>query len=285
MKFKTLISLDGLVQYLGHPDWVVVDCRFWLDDTEKGRQDYVKSHIPGAIYAHLDEDLSGEIVPGKTGRHPLPGVNDLTARLGSWGIGEDTQVVAYDDRGGMIAGRLWWLLRWLGHETVAVLNGGFPAWVAESHPISTQLPRLNPKIFIPKIQSSMLATADDVLRNFGDPRHLLVDSRAPERYRGENEPIDPVAGRIPGAINYFWGNNLDSNGFFEIKDVLRGRFGVIFNDIPPENITFYCGSGVTGAHNVLAVAHSGMGIPKLYADSWSHWITDPDRPLLTENRD
>ena len=281
MKFTTLISVDGLAQNLNDPDWVVVDCRFWLEDTEKGRQDYHESHIPGAIYAHLDEDLSSKNLPGTTGRHPLPDVKQFAACLGSWGIGRKTQVIAYDDRGGMIAVRLWWLLKWLGHETVAVLNGGSPAWVAEGQLVTIDNPKRASQNFVPEPQNFMIATSDDILQEFGDPGYKLVDSRTPERYRGENEPIDPVAGRIPGASNYFWGNNLDSKDYFQFKDVLRGRFETHFEGIPTENVTFYCGSGVTGAHNILAVAHSGIGIPKLYAGSWSHWITDPARPIMT----
>jgi thiosulfate/3-mercaptopyruvate sulfurtransferase len=281
MKFTTLISVTGLAQYLDDPNWVVVDCRFWLDDTEKGRRDYSISHIPGAIYAHLDEHLCSPIVVGKTGRHPLPPVDKFADRLGAWGIGNDTQVVAYDDCGGMIAGRLWWMLRWLGHEAVAVLDGGFPAWIAEGHPVDADIPNPKPRTFMPNLQPEMVVTSDDVLTHFGDPGHMLIDSRAAERYRGENETIDPVAGRIPGAYNHFWSNNLDSKGHFEIKDVLRGRFATMFGDIPARNVTFYCGSGVSAAHNVLAVAHAGLGMPKLYAGSWSEWITDPERPIAT----
>jgi thiosulfate/3-mercaptopyruvate sulfurtransferase len=281
MTYNTLISVNELARNIDEPNWVVVDCRFWLDNTEKGQQDYKESHIPGALYAHLDEDLSGEIIPGITGRHPLPEIDHFSVRLGSWGIDKDTQVIAYDDQGGKIAVRLWWMLRWLGHDSIAVLNGGYPAWIAEGYPITSDYPELESKTFIPKPQSSMLVTAEDVLEIFGDPGYLLVDSRAPERYRGEIEPIDPIAGRIPGAINYFWENNLDSQDRFELKDVLRGRFISMFKDVPPERVIFYCGSGVTSAHNVLAVFHSGMGIPKIYAGSWSHWITEPERPILT----
>ncbi len=279
MKFTTLISVEGLAQYLGDPNWVVVDCRFWLDDTEKGRIDYQISHIPGALYAHLDEDLSARIIPGQTGRHPLPDVEILAARFASWGIGNQSQVVVYDDRGGMIAARLWWLLRWLGLEAVAVLDGGFPAWVAAGQAVTADVATPGPQEFVPQMQAEMVLTAEDVLRYFGDAGRLLVDSRAPERYRGETEPIDPVAGRIPGAINYFWGQNLDSKNHFELKDVLRGRFDNLFEDIPAQNVTFYCGSGVTAAHNALAVAHAGLGMPKIYAGSWSEWITDPERPI------
>jgi thiosulfate/3-mercaptopyruvate sulfurtransferase len=281
MKFSTLISVEGLAQFLDDPNWVVVDCRFWLDDTEKGRLDYQDSHIPGAVYAHLDEDLSGPVVAGETGRHPLPDVDSFSQKLGSWGVGTETQVVAYDDRGGMIAGRLWWLLRWLGHENVAVLDGGYPAWVAEGHPVTAEVPESMPETFVPEIQPEMVFSAEDVLRHFGDPGSLLVDSRAPERYRGEEEPIDPVAGRIPGAENYFWGTNLDPKGHMQLKQVLRGRFESIFRDIPAERVTFYCGSGVTAAHNALAVVHSGLGMPRIYAGSWSGWIADPERPIAT----
>ena len=280
MNFTSLISVSGLAKFLEDPNWVIVDCRFWLDDQERGRQDYLVSHIPGSIYFHLDENLSGPIIEGATGRHPLPDPDQLVTFLGSKGIDDGTQVVVYDDRGGMIAARLWWLLRWLGHENVAVLDGGYPSWVADGNPVTDESPMPIPKMFLPKFQSRMLSSVDDVLLNFGDPGKLLVDSRAPERFRGEQEPIDPIAGRIPGAVNYFWGKNLDSKGYFEIKDIFRGRFVTIFRDIPTENIIFYCGSGVTSAHNILAVVHAGLGMPKLYVGSWSHWITDPERPIV-----
>lgn len=265
------------------PDWVVVDCRFFLDKATKGYQDYLESHIPGALYFDLEKDLSGPVVTGVTGRHPLPDPATLAEFLGSQGIDNNTQVIAYDDLGGMMAGRLWWLLRWLGHENVAVLDGGYPAWIAEERPVSAELPKSVPKCFIPKVQSHLVATAADVLENFGDPGKLLIDSRAPDRFSGENEPIDPVAGRIPGAINYHFAQNLDLKGFFEIKDVLRGRFTHIFRDIPVEDVIFYCGSGVSAAHNVLAVAHAGLGMAKIYSGSWSHWITDPQRPITRDH--
>ena len=281
MEFSTLISVVGLAQFLDAPDWVIVDCRFWLDDAEKGRLDYRSAHIPGAVYAHLDEDLAGPVLPGETGRHPLPEVDSFTQKLGDWGIGPETQVVVYDDRGGMIAARLWWMLRWLGHETVALLDGGYPAWLEEGNPVTDQITVPAPQQFIPKINLNVLSTSDDILQHFGDPGHILVDSRAPERYRGEQEPIDPVAGRIPGAVNYFWGTNLDPKGYMQLKQVLKGRFKSLFGDIPAEQVTFYCGSGVTAALNALAVAHAGLGLSRVYAGSWSDWITDPERPIVT----
>ena len=279
MKFTTLISIDGLAKFMESPNWVIIDCRFWLDDTEKGRLDYLESHIPGAFYAHLNEDLSGPIVVGKTGRHPLPDVAVLSQKLGSWGIGSETQVVVYDDRSGMIAARLWWLLHWMGHENVAVLDGGFPAWVASGYPQDNQKPTPKSSKFTPKIQTQMITNVEGVLNQFGDMDYILIDSRASERYLGKEEPIDPVAGHIPGAVNYPFERNIDANGNFQLKQVIKGRFVTLFGGIPAINATFYCGSGVTAAVNVLAVFHSGLGMPRLYAGSWSEWIIDPERPI------
>jgi thiosulfate/3-mercaptopyruvate sulfurtransferase len=281
MKFSTLISVEGLAQLINEPGWVIVDCRFSLDDPERGRRAYQKAHIPGAVFAHLEEDLSSPAVTGKTGRHPLPEVEVIAAKFGTWGIGPETQVVVYDDSGGAMAARLWWLLHWLGHESAAVLDGGFPAWEQAGQPVTPEIPTPGPKIFTPHPNPEMLATVEDVLLNFGDPGCKLIDSRGPERYRGEVEPIDPVAGHIPGAINYPYTANIDSQGHMQLKQVLRGRFEALLDDVPAEQVTFYCGSGVTAAHNVLAVAHAGLGMARLYAGSWSEWIADPERPIAT----
>jgi len=281
MKFSTLISVEGLAQYLNEPDWVIVDCRFSLDDPERGRRAYQKAHIPGAVFAHLEKDLSGPVMAGKTGRHPLPAVEAMAARFSAWGIGPETQVVVYDDSSGAIAARLWWMLRWLGHESTAVLDGGFPAWERAGQPLTPEIPTPEPKTFTPHPDPEMLATAEDILRSFGDPGCKLIDSRGPERYRGEVEPIDSVAGHIPGAINYPYTANIDSQGNMQLKQVLRGRFETLLDDVPAERVTFYCGSGVTAAHNVLAVAHAGLGMARLYAGSWSEWIIDPERPIAT----
>ena len=280
MEFKTLISVQGLFQFLAEPNWKIVDCRFSLDDPDQGHLDYQQSHIPGAIYAHLDNQLSGDIIPGETGRHPLPEIDEISATFSLWGIDKYTQVVAYDDKGGMIAGRLWWLLQWLGHKRVAVLDGGFPAWIDGVYDSTKVIPKTTPKTFDPSPRADMITTVEDILNQLGDPKYIVVDSRAPERYRGTFETIDPVAGRIPGAINYFWSNNLDSRGFFITKDILRGRFETMFQGISVNNVTFYCGSGVTAAHNVLATAHAGLGMSRIYPGSWSHWILDPERPIM-----
>jgi len=281
MRYETLITPEELLPHLDDSDCVIVDCRFWLDDTEKGPGDYKESHIPGAVYAHLDEDLSGPVVPGVTGRHPLPSVDDLAAKLASWGISNKTQVVVYDDRSGAIASRLWWLLKWLGHDAVAVLDGGWPRWVTEEHPKTADTPAPNEGKFDPKVRHEMVVSVGEILTHFGDSAYRLIDSRAPERFSGEEENIDPVAGHIPGAINYHFERNLDIEGNYALKEFLKGRFHVILDGTPIENSIFYCGSGVTAAHNILAFAHAGLGMPRLYAGSWSHWITDTERPITT----
>ncbi|MBM3145730.1 MAG: sulfurtransferase [Chloroflexi bacterium] len=281
MHYETLIPPAELLQHLDDPDWVIADCRFWLDDAEKGRRDYRDAHIPGAVYAHVNDDLSGVVAPGVTGRHPLPPVDDLAAELGGWGIASGVQVVAYDDQGGAMAARLWWLLKWLGHDAAAVLDGGWVRWQREGCPVTADAPAPTARIFEPEPRRELVVSAEDILTRFGDPAYRLIDSRAPERYRGEVEPIDPVAGHIPGAVNYPYERNLDREGNFVSKEFLRGRFHVLLEDIPAERVTFYCGSGVTAAQNILAVVHAGLGMPRLYAGSWSHWITDPERPITT----
>ncbi len=279
MKYTTLITPSQLAQNLHNPDWVIVDSRFWLDDTEKGRRDYLSGHIPGAIYAHVDEDLSGQPVPGMTGRHPLPPLGEFAAKLSAWGIDSNVQVVVYDDRSGIIAGRLWWMLRWLGHQAVAVLDGGLPRWRRESLPTTVDFSVQQPRLFEPHPQKEFLVDADDVLTRFGDPAYLLVDARDPERFRGEVEPIDPVAGHIPGAVNAPFAENLDAEGNFKAVEVLRKRFEQLLGKVPVEHTAFYCGSGVTSVHNIIAILHAGLGEGQLYLGSWSDWLTDPERPI------
>lgn len=279
MNYTTLISTKELAQHLDDPDWAIIDCRFWLDDTEKGRSDYKQGHIPGALYAHVDEDLSSPIIPGVTGRHPLPPVDEFSTKLGTWGIGPGVQVVAYDDRGGMIAARLWWLLHWLSHREVAVLDGGWPRWVAEGRPVSQDIYHNQKRVFVPQLRPELVVSTSQVEALRIDPAYRLLDSRAPERYRGEEEPIDPVAGHIPGAVSASFAENLDESGNFLPQVNLSERFQALLGDVPAEKAVFYCGSGVTAAHNVLALAHAGLGEARLYAGSWSEWITDRERPV------
>lgn len=278
MVYTTLISPADLQANLENPNWVLFDCRFNLADVEAGREAYHLSHLPGARYLHLDEDMSGPIVPGQTGRHPLPSVAVLAERLSAWGVDETVQVVAYDDRGGALAARLWWMLNWLGHTAVAVLDGGWPRWQAEGRPVTTEVTLPPARQFRPQPQPQRVLTAAQVLDL---PPGRLIDSRSPERYRGESEPIDPVAGHIPGARNFPFAGNLDEDGSFPSPVALADRFAALTADVPAEELVFYCGSGVTAAHNLLALAHAGLGLARLYPGSWSEWITDPGRPIAT----
>ncbi len=279
MTYTTVISTAELARHLDNANWVIVDCRFALDNTERGSQDYAAAHIPGAVYAHLDHDLSGKVIHGETGRHPLPTVEHAAQTFGAWGIASGVQVVAYDDNNGSYAARLWWLLRWLGHENVAVLDGGWAAWKREELPISTSVQARIPATFEAAPDDNLIADTASVEHLRQDAAYRVVDSRAPERYRGDVEPIDPVAGHIPGAINLPFAANVNPDGTFKSPDELRSRFGTLLHDVPAEQTVFYCGSGVTAAHNVLSYAHAGLGDARLYPGSWSEWIADPERPV------
>lgn len=278
--YTTIISVSDLAQHINEKHWLIVDCRFSLNDTNYGRDAFAASHIPNAIYAHLDDDLSGEIIPGKTGRHPLPTLAETSALFSSWGIDANTQVVAYDDKGGAIASRLWWMLQWLGHEKVAVLNGGWQAWQQEDHSTSTETTERTPSQFEAKPKMHFIVDADTVDQIRQDESYVLIDSRAATRYRGEQEPIDPIAGHIPGAHNAPFADNLTADKTFKSAEELRNRFRTIIGEKGVDrNTVFYCGSGVTACHNILAFRHAGLGDPKLYPGSWSDWITNPDRPV------
>jgi thiosulfate/3-mercaptopyruvate sulfurtransferase len=270
-----VISPAELADIQSLPELRVVDCRASLQNPEAGRELYRQGHVPGASFADLLQDLSGPIVPGKTGRHPLPAIESFTARARSWGIGQASQVVVYDDASGAFAARLWWLLRWLGHDAVAVLDGGFPAWAVEGRPVTTQSSMVAVGDFAPRAHTDWLVPARELLQSA--PRKLF-DARAPERFRGEVEPIDPVAGHIPGALNLPFADNL-RDGRFRSPAELRERLARALDGTPPEEAVVYCGSGVTACHDVLAFAHAGLPLPRLYAGSWSEWITDPARPI------
>jgi len=278
MALTTLIGTDALAAHLDDPDWVVVDCRFDLADTGWGERVYAERHIPRAVYAHLDRDLSGEKT-GTNGRHPLPDPAALAATLGRFGIDGRVQVVANDLDSGMFASRFWWELRWLGHDAVAVLDGGFAKWTAEGRPTSDRVERSSPRVFQPRTRPSMVADLAEVeaLRTRRDAR--LVDARAPERYRGKSETVDRVAGHIPGARNHFFKENVDARGVFLPAEALRTRLEPDFGGVDSQRIVNYCGSGVTACHNLLALEHAGIHGAKLYPGSWSEWSSDPARPI------
>ena len=279
MSCNTLVTPDELSAHLDDPDWVVLDCRFSLVDGEHGRREYEQAHIPGALYAHLEEDLSGPIIPGVTGRHPLPEVAVFERTLGAWGVDERVQVAVYDDMGGAMAGRLWWMLGWVGHDAVALLDGGWQRWRGEGRPVSAKTSTRPARAFAASPRPERLVPAAGVLDRLGDPSAPLLDARAGERYRGEVEPLDPVAGHIPGAVCAAFEDNLSADGRFKSRDQLRRRFRALLGDTPPERSVSYCGSGVTACHNLLAMEHAGLAGGRLYAGSWSHWVTDPDRPV------
>ena len=277
--FSTIISPTELNAHLLHTDWVIVDCRFSLADKDQGRREYETAHIPGAHYAHLDTALSGEIIAGRTGRHPLPSVEKAEQIFSGWGIGPATQVVAYDHGHGGVAARLWWLLNWLGHSAVAVLDGGWTAWQAADFPQDHAVPEpTDGPEFVARPDNARVATLDDVVAMSEQKSAALFDSRAAARYRGDEEPIDPVPGHIPAAISAPFPDNL-ADGRFLPPDQLAARFRMLLGDLSAEDAVFYCGSGVTACHNLLALQHAGLGVARLYPGSWSEWITDPARPV------
>ncbi|MCA1925102.1 MAG: sulfurtransferase [Thiobacillus sp.] len=275
---NTLVTSEQLAAQLGR--WVVVDCRFSLADTDYGRRVYLDGHIPGARYAHLDDDLSSP-KSAATGRHPLPELTAFCARLGAWGITPDTQVVVYDDSFGSMAVRLWWLLRGLGHRNVALLDGNLPKWMREKRPTETAIPVVTPTVYPvpPIVDWGVDAAAVEAIRL--SPAHRLIDARPEMRFTGETEKIDPVAGHIPGAVNWVYEENLDLDGTYLPAEELRENYTQLLAGVAPENVVHTCGSGVTACHNVLAMEIAGLSGSRLYPGSWSEWITDPARPVAT----
>ena len=276
--YTTLVSTEQLAPYLSDPNWVVIDCRFTLTNTEAGRKAYAQGHIPGARYAHLDADLSGA-KNGSNGRHPLPDPQDFARILSAWGIDHQTQVVVYDDSFGAIAVRLWWMLRWLGHDAVALLDGGLPTWQREQRAISADAPQVIPKQFVPNIRDDMRVGADAVLDALRTGSALIVDARAEMRFIGEREPLDPVAGHVPPAINLPFDDNLSMAGTLMTAEELRELYGNLLDGKPPQQVIHMCGSGVTACHNILAMEIAGLTGSKLYAGSWSEWVADPAHPV------
>ena len=277
---QTLISATDLAVHIDDPAWVVVDCRHDLMNLAAGRDGYALGHLPGAVFADIETVLSGaKVGPDGVfrGRHPLPEKDALVEALRGFGIGDDTQVVAYDAHGGMFAARLWWLLRWLGHEAVAVLDGGMAAWQAAGQSLSDEVP-VKPRgalsiraPFVPTV------TVREVLDNLESGQRIVIDARAADRFRGENETIDPVGGHIPGAKNRFFKDNLDADGRFKAPAQLREEFGALIGD--PQQAIMQCGSGVTACHNLLALEVAGLPGAALYPGSWSEWVGDPARPV------
>jgi thiosulfate/3-mercaptopyruvate sulfurtransferase len=279
MIYTTLVSTDVLESHLDG-SWVILDCRFDLQDDTWGLQQYLANHIPGAVYVSLSHDLAGERT-GRNGRHPIPPPDRMAATFGRLGIDRTVQVVAYDQDAGMFASRLWWMLQYMGHEAVAVLDGGWAKWLREQRPARVGQETRSAAHFVGAPRPERQITGDEVAGRLGDPAMLLVDARGPDRFEGRTEPIDRIAGHIPGAINHYYRLNVADSDTMLPADALRDRFRTAIGERAPDNVVMYCGSGVSACHNLLAMAHAGLHGSRLYAGSWSEWSADPDRPVET----
>lgn len=281
MRYSTLIDAEKLATHLDDPAWVIVDCRHDLTDPDAGRKAYAQGHIPQARFAHLDDDLSGDQTSATglfRGRHPLPEREAFIETLRHWGIHDHSQVVAYDAHGGMFAARLWWMLRWVGHDGVAVLDGGLPAWEAAGRPLTSDTGRWEPGTISLLPSNVPVVTVGDMLAGLNaDKPPLVLDARSPDRFRGENETLDPVGGHIPGAQNRFFRNNLQPDGRFKPDYQLLTEFSALVAS--PSHTVSSCGSGVTACHNLLAMEIAGLPGAALYPGSWSEWCADPERPV------
>jgi thiosulfate/3-mercaptopyruvate sulfurtransferase len=275
-----LITPRDLAGHLDDPAWRIVDCRFELMRPEQGRADYLAGHIPGAVYADLDRDLAAPVTPA-TGRHPLPEPQVFAATLGRWGITPDSPVVAYDQAGGAIAARLWWMLRgWFGHRQVRVLDGGYAAWQRENLPTSTAVPEIEPGTYPANPDDRMIVRTEE-LPELLEQGELLVDARDPDRFAGRREPIDTVAGHVPGAVNFPLGTSLREDGTWRSPEALAGAWEPLLGGRPGRSWITMCGSGVTACHLALSAERAGFRAPRLYAGSFSEWIRDPARPVAT----
>ena len=277
-----LVSVEQLRAHLNDTGWCIVDVRHDLFDADAGIRAYREGHIPGAVFAGIDTQLSGKKT-GFNGRHPLPRRDDLVETFRDWGINGDTQIVAYDAQGGQFASRLWWLARWLGHRHVALLDGGWPTWLSATQSSSPDVPAKARGNFNASTSTMPLATVDHVMKSLDRTDRMLLDARTGERYRGEQEPIDPVAGHIPGARNRPWQQNLNPDQTFKSARELRSEFTALLDQRTPDQVTHQCGSGVTACHSVFAMELAGLSGSALYGGSWSEWIADPARPVVTRS--
>ena len=283
MTFTSLIGAAALRGLVGKPGIAVIDCRFDLMDPEAGRRAYLEGHIPEARFADLNRDLSAPVTP-TSGRHPLPSPDQFLAVLNRLGVGDDTQVIAYDDGAGAFAARAWWMLRWVGHPAVAVLDGGLKAWVSEGGALQSGEEKPPPAgagghHLSQQADAAAVIETAELERRLRDPAFLLIDARAAERFAGTVEPIDAVAGHIQGAVNHPLSTNLGADGRFLAAPVLRQLWEKRLAGRSPSQVAAMCGSGVTACHNLLSMEVAGLRGAKLYAGSWSEWIRDPRRPI------
>lgn len=277
--FPPVISADKLLQQIGRPDWRVIDCRFDLMAPEAGRKSWLAGHIPGAVHADLDNDLAGPITD-TSGRHPLPNPQDFAELLGSWGVDNESTVVVYDAAGGAIAARSWWMLKWVGHERVALLDGGYPAWQRAGGKIESGAVQIDRRHFVTNLRPNRVITTEEVIAQLPDTANFrLLDARAAARYRGEMEPIDSVAGHVAAAVNLPFGRILNADGNFKSAGDLRDLFNEALGEAADGAWAVMCGSGVTACHLAVAADLAGLSAPRLYVGSWSEWIRDPERPV------
>jgi thiosulfate/3-mercaptopyruvate sulfurtransferase len=278
--FTNIISCQDLAKHIQDPDWVIIDTRFDLSNPDWGYDNYQAGHIPGAIYADMNRDYAGQVTP-QTGRHPLPELTDTINRISAWGIQPTSQVVVYDATNGGMASRLWFYFRYLGHESVAVLSGGWAAWIAEKLPVKTGVETRRPSDYPtpPVVHSDWVVTTEQVEQIRSDPNYVLIDARSHDRFRGENETIDPVAGHIPGAINRFYGENSMTDGKMKPADTLKKEFEQLLAGKPANQAVVYCGSGVTSCNHLLAMDVAGLSGARIYVGSWSEWVRNPNRPI------
>ncbi|RBW67703.1 sulfurtransferase [Bacillus taeanensis] len=274
---QAFVTTKWLHTHLHDKNLVIFDCRFDLSDSELGRELFENSHLPNARYLHLEKDLSGP-KEKQGGRHPLPDLHVFSEKLGHEGIDRTKTVIAYDDQDGAMAARLWWLLRFIGHDNVLILNGGFSKWVQDGYPVTKNVQQPKQTVFTPAVRKEMLVSMEEVKKKLGDKKTVLIDSRDPERYKGNVEPIDPVGGHIPHAVNLFWKENIDENGIWKSEEILRDQFSSVDKN---KELVVYCGSGVTACANIIALYSVGLEA-KLYAGSWSDWISYEENPIVKE---
>jgi thiosulfate/3-mercaptopyruvate sulfurtransferase len=282
MPYQTVISVSQLEGHVRDPNWIILDARFDLNQPEWGAQSYRDGHIPSAQFVDLEKDLSAPKT-GTNGRHPLPTVDVCVALFSRLGIADGKQVVVYDQSSNMYSARAWWMLRWLGFESVAVLDGGYKAWQEKNGEIETQVRQVGSSIFLPRVQRDMLVLSDDLKMLLDDPRLCLIDARAKERYLGLQEPLDPIAGHIPRAMNRFWKDNLTPQDTFLPANEVRSVFSNYLGQTPSHQVIHQCGSGVSACHNVLAMEMAGLSGSRLYAGSWSEWCSL--EPTLVEREE
>ena len=282
MTYQTIISVEDLHNHLSNDDWFIFDCRFLLKDPEGGLKKFVEGHIPGAQFADMDKDLASTMTPS-SGRHPLPDPNELINKLKAWGVNNTSQIICYDDMSGAFAARMWWLLKWLRHDNVAVLDGGIDKWTTSNLPLEAEVREREKGTFEGQANNNMWVDVGFVKQQLAENKINLLDARSGDRFTAKDAKTDPVAGHVPGAMSFPFAGNLTKQGVFLSAEDLRQRFTETFSDTENKEVINMCGSGVTACHNLLAMSIAGLPMTRLFVGSWSEWIKDKSRPVATGN--